>query len=74
VALALLGSFISLYYYLMVLKFIFVDKRAEADTDHRLPITDHVLQKSAISLLAAAVLLLGVMPDTLAAQILAAIP
>jgi NADH-quinone oxidoreductase subunit N len=74
VALALLGSFISLYYYLMVLKFIFVDKRAEADTDHRLPITDHVLQKSAISLLAATVLLLGVMPDTLAVQILAAIP
>src|SRR5216110_4073966 len=29
VALALLGSFISLYYYLMVIKFIFVDKRAE---------------------------------------------
>ena len=73
VALALLGSFISLYYYLMVLKFIFVDKRPE-DTDHRLTITDQVLQKSAISLLAAAVLLLGVMPDTLAAQILAVIP
>ncbi|PYI47810.1 MAG: NADH-quinone oxidoreductase subunit N, partial [Verrucomicrobia bacterium] len=74
VALALLGSFISLYYYLMVIKFIFVDKRAEPEIDHRLPITDHVLQKSAISLIAAAVLLLGVMPDILAAQILAAIP
>jgi len=73
VALALLGSFISLYYYLMVLKFIFVDKRTE-DTDHRLLITDQVLQKSAIFLLAGAVLLLGVMPDTLAAQILAAMP
>src|SRR5438874_4713274 len=74
VALALLGSFISLYYYLMVIKFIFVDKRAEPEIDHRLPITDHVLRKSAISLIAAAVLLLGVMPDILAAQILAAIP
>src|SRR6184192_2411956 len=74
VALALLGSFISLYYYLMVIKFIFVDKRAEPEIDHRLPSTDHVLQKSAISLIAAAVLLLGVMPDILAAQILAAIP
>jgi len=74
VALALLGSFISLYYYLMVLKFIFVDKQAEAGADQRLLITDHVLQKSAISVLAAAVLLLGLMPDTLAAQILAAIP
>src|SRR5438477_738488 len=74
VALALFGSFISLYYYLMVIKFIFVDKLAEPEIDHRLPITDHVLQKSAISLIAAAVLLLGVMPDILAAQILAAIP
>ena len=74
VALALLGSFISLYYYLMVLRFIFVDKRAEAGADHGSLITDHGLQKSAISFLAAAVVLLGVMPDVLAAQILAAIP
>lgn len=74
VALALLGSFISLYYYLMVLKFIFVDKRAKAGADHQSLITDQVLQKSTISLLAAAVLLLGVMPDTLAAQILATMP
>jgi hypothetical protein len=58
----------------MVLKFIFVDKRAGADTDHRLLSIDRVLQKFAISLLAAAVFLLGVVPDTLAAQILAAIP
>lgn len=74
VALALFGSFISLYYYLMVLKFIFVDKQAEAGADHRSVMTDYVLQTSAISLLAAAVLLLGVMPDILAAQILAAMP
>jgi NADH-quinone oxidoreductase subunit N len=74
VALALVGSFISLYYYLTVLKFIFVDKRAEGDSDHRLLIPDHLVQKTAISLLAAVVLLLGVTPNILAAQILAAIP
>src|SRR5438874_6658730 len=33
VVVALLGSFVSLYYYLMVLKFVFVDKRAEASVD-----------------------------------------
>lgn len=74
VALALLGSFISLYYYLMVLRFIFVDKRAEAGADYGSLSTDQFLQKSAISFLAAAVIMLGVMPDVLAAQILAAIP
>jgi NADH-quinone oxidoreductase subunit N len=74
VALALFGSFISLYYYLMVLKFIFVDKRAEAALDRSSLVSYHGLAKATICLLAAAVLLLGVMPDILAAQILAAIP
>jgi NADH-quinone oxidoreductase subunit N len=74
VALALFGSFISLYYYLMVLKFIFVDKRPEAALDRSSSVSNYGLAKSTICLLAAAVLLLGVMPDTLAAQILAAIP
>jgi NADH-quinone oxidoreductase subunit N len=74
VALALFGSFISLYYYLMVLKFIFVDKSAEAALDRSSLISPHGLAKVTICLLAVAVLLLGVMPDILAAQILAAIP
>jgi len=74
VALALLGSFISLYYYLMVLKFVFVDKRAEASVDRSSLFSHHGLAKVTISLLAAAVLLLGVMPDILAGQILAAVP
>jgi NADH-quinone oxidoreductase subunit N len=74
VALALFGSFISLYYYLMVLKFIFVDKWAEAALDRSSLISHHSLAKVTICLLAAAVLLLGVMPDILAAQILSAIP
>ena len=74
VALALFGSFISLYYYLMVLKFIFVDKWAEAALDRSSLISHHGLAKVTICLLAVAVLLLGVMPDILAAQILAAMP
>jgi len=74
VALALFGSFISLYYYLMVLKFIFVDKSAEAALDRSSLMRPHGLAKATICLLAVAVLLLGVMPDILAAQILAAIP
>src|SRR6266540_4374608 len=74
VALALFGSFISLYYYLIVLKFIFVDKSAEATLDRSSLMSPHGLAKVTICLLAVAVLLLGVMPDILAAQILAAIP
>ncbi len=74
VALALFGSFISLYYYLTVLKFIFVDKSAEAALDRSSLMRPYGLAKATICLLAVAVLLLGVMPDILAAQILAAIP
>src|SRR5437867_1397797 len=59
VALALLGSFISLYYYLMVLKFVFVDKRAEASVDRSSLFSHHGLAKVTISLLAAAVLRRG---------------
>jgi hypothetical protein len=36
--------------------------------------TEHLLQKLVVSVLAAIVLFLGVMPDTLAARILAALP
>jgi NADH-quinone oxidoreductase subunit N len=74
IAVALAGSFISLYYYLMVLKTIFVDEPAEARADRLSPITNHVLQKFTVSLLAGTILFLGVMPDTLAARILAALP
>jgi NADH-quinone oxidoreductase subunit N len=74
VVLALFGSFISLYYYLIVLKVIFVDKSAEVGADHSSQITDHLLQKLVVSVLAAAVLFLGVMPESLVARILAALP
>ncbi len=74
VALALLGSFISLYYYLMVLKAIFVDEPALPAVGRldRLP-TD-LLPRATIAVLAAAVLLLGITPQILAAPILAAVP
>jgi NADH-quinone oxidoreductase subunit N len=74
VALALLGSFISLYYYLIVLKAIFVDEPLLKAT----PLPDRpssdLVQRITVAVLAAAVLFLGVMPDVLAARIFAAIP
>lgn len=73
VALALLGSFISLYYYLVVLKAIFVDEPSlESTSSCDRPSSDW-LQRIVVVVLAAAVLFLGVMPDTLAARILAAL-
>src|SRR5881396_2269687 len=74
VAIALLGSFISLYYYLMVLRAIFVNEPSlpAAQPFHRL--TPDLVQRAAVAVLAAAVLFLGVMPDVLAARILAALP
>jgi NADH-quinone oxidoreductase subunit N len=73
VALALFGSFISLYYYLVVLKAIFVDEPSLAtasSTDHSQP---DLLPRITVAVLAAAILLLGLVPDTLAARILAAV-
>jgi NADH-quinone oxidoreductase subunit N len=74
VALALFGSFVSLYYYLIVLKAIFVDEPShEASSSPDRPSSD-LLQRITVAVLAAAVLLLGLMPDTLAARIVAAMP
>ncbi|HET9419123.1 MAG TPA: proton-conducting transporter membrane subunit, partial [Chthoniobacterales bacterium] len=73
VALALFGSFVSLYYYLIVLKAIFVDQRSEADTDHRLRITGHLLEKTTTSVLAGLVLLFGIDPSGLVARIAASL-
>jgi NADH-quinone oxidoreductase subunit N len=73
VGLALLGSLVSLYYYLIVLKAIFVDPSSPAA-----PALDHVsvdlLQRITVGVLAAAILVFGIMPDTLAARIVAAVP
>ncbi|HEY5991548.1 MAG TPA: NADH-quinone oxidoreductase subunit N [Candidatus Udaeobacter sp.] len=74
VALALLGSFISLYYYLLVLKAIFVNEPSLPAPQPFDRLTPDLVQRAAVAVLAAAVLFLGVMPDVLAARILAALP
>ena len=73
VALALFGSFVSLYYYLIPLKMIFVEKSPASETGHWSLVTHHFVANATIALLAASVLFLGVMPQTLAAQIIAAL-
>jgi NADH-quinone oxidoreductase subunit N len=74
VALALFGSFVSLYYYLIVLKAIFVDEPSLATSSSLDRPSSYLLQRITVAVLAAAVLLLGLMPDTLAARILAVMP
>ena len=76
VALGLVGSFVSLYYYLLVLKAIFVDEPsiAAAPSVDGMGILSDIVQQAAVSLFAAAVVLLGVMPNVLASEILAATP
>src|SRR6266480_1080208 len=74
VVVALLGSFVSLYYYLIVLKAIFVDEAAVPATHRVDSLSSDLLQRSTVIGLAAAVLLLGIMPGILATRILAAVP
>src|SRR5438477_1049292 len=73
VALALFGSFISLYYYLIVLKVIFVDQPSTEASLKPEPFMSDLLQQITIVVLAAAVLFFGIMPATLASRILAAL-
>src|SRR5438132_2163913 len=73
VALALFGSLISLYYYLIVLKVIFVDEPSRSTTQRLKGSTSDLLQRITVSLPAAAVLFLGVLPGTLVAQIVDAL-
>jgi NADH-quinone oxidoreductase subunit N len=72
VIVALFGSFVSLYYYLIVLRAIFVDQPSESH--HRAHISGHFVATATMAVLAAAVLLLGLLPQTLAARILASLP
>ena len=74
VALGLAGSFVSLYYYLLVLKAIFVDPPSipSAPPIDRIPWD--VSQRATVAVLAAAIVFLGVMPNVLASRIFAAIP
>ncbi len=74
VVLALFGSFVSLYYYLSVLKVIFVDKASASETGHLSQVTGHFVANATIAILAASVLLLGVLPETLASVIAKSIP
>lgn len=68
VALALLGSLVSLYYYLVVLRTIFVEAASSSDAQ---AIISPSLQRIALTILAAAVVLLGTLPATLVARIVA---
>ena len=70
VALALLGSLISFYYYLLVLKVIFVDKAA---TDVPMLRLDFV-QRASIAVLALIVLFLGLFPGGLVWKITSSLP
>jgi NADH-quinone oxidoreductase subunit N len=74
VALALFGSFLSLYYYLIPLKMMFVDRASAPDSRHPPPATRHLVANATIAVLAGAVLFFGLMPQTLATRILATLP
>jgi NADH-quinone oxidoreductase subunit N len=74
VVLALFGSLISLYSYLIVLKVIFLDygpKPVPADTRYDFEARADYLPTLALLVLAGAVFLLGIIPGTLVARILA---
>jgi NADH-quinone oxidoreductase subunit N len=70
VALALFGSLISFYYYLMVLKVIFVDQTA----DNRPKFGLDFVQRISIGLLALIVLFLGLFPGGLVWKITSSLP
>jgi NADH:ubiquinone oxidoreductase subunit 2 (subunit N) len=70
VALALFGSLISFYYYLMVLKAIFVDKGPVLSEQPR----SDLLQRLAIGVLAGIVLFLGLFPGGLVWKISSSLP
>ena len=74
VAVALFGSLISLYYYLIVLKVIFVDASSSITAGPLEALPSNLLQQITIGVLAALILLLGIMPNALAGRILAAMP
>ena len=72
VVVALFGSLISLYYYLIVLKVIFVDERPVPQTEPS-PSSVHLLPKIVIVVMAVLVLALGIIPTPLVTRILAAL-
>jgi NADH-quinone oxidoreductase subunit N len=70
VAIALFGSLISLYYYLIVLKVIFVDGAAP----NTVPIKLDFLQRASVLALGALIIFLGIIPGPLVAGIVASVP
>ena len=76
VALALLGSFVSLYYYLAVLKAIFVDESETGIANPSSLGSIHLdfLQRISLVLLAGTVVLLGLLPKILVTQIAVSLP
>ena len=74
VVLALFGSFVSLYYYLSVLKVIYVDRPSAAETGHSSPITHDLIANATVAVLAATVVFFGVLPQILAAAIAKSVP
>jgi NADH-quinone oxidoreductase subunit N len=74
VAVALFGSLISLYYYLIVLKAVFVDEPSLPTPQPFNPSTSpDFLQRVSLSMLGAIVLFLGLVPTPLLSRILAAL-
>ncbi|HEY0369180.1 MAG TPA: hypothetical protein VGC85_06260, partial [Chthoniobacterales bacterium] len=71
IALALFGSLISLYYYLVVLRAVLSDNVAAAAARDDSLGRDR-LQEATVAVLALAVLLLGILPQALVARIVAA--
>ena len=67
-ALALFGSLISLYYYLIVLKVIFVDAATQTSV-----VKVDLLSRISLTLLALLVLFLGITPEALVARIIASL-
>jgi NADH-quinone oxidoreductase subunit N len=81
VAIALFGSFVSLYYYLIVLNVIFVGEPSASTAQQlnnaspaRTSTACELPSRATTALLAAVVLFLGIMPQTLAAKIIASLP
>lgn len=70
VALALFGSLISLYYYLVIVKTILLDEGDQLIANA----PNHLVQKATVGLLASGVLFLGLMPESLLARIVSSIP
>src|SRR5437763_747531 len=67
-------SWVSLYYYLLVLKAIFVDASSLAGAVPMEHIRSDSLQGATVAVLAAGVVFLGLTPNLLISRILAAIP